>query len=485
MGRNNENSQFVCHACIGDVYLKGEIRSEREPHACMICGKKKRAIPFCDLCDRIHYILTSEFVRTDSEPSSWALYKELEIDWKREGENLYDILDEMLECGESLIEAVKKELSSRYYSYDEMVSGEEDPYGDEVHYRLQEPEDYQFCSTWSDFEREIRTRNRFFNSKAESLLNKIFSSLDCFQAHAKPLIRETGPGTGTEFLYRARCASYRAEIARILEHPACELGAPPSRLAASGRMNPQWISMFYGALDPETSVAEVRPPTGSFVIVGKFTIVRDLRLLDIGAFQHLFVKSERQSFFDPEFGQLRDKVRFLKRLVDIMSRPVLPSDEDYHYLPIQAVAEYLSEKMGFRLDGLVFPSSQRGGKGENVVLFRHASSVEPDGSGKMGMEVIIERPWYDEKDEKNEDFSILLSRKKMGKIKKKRQKEFQNDKEFPDPNGIQAWCTDIEEYPDEKPALRVDLDSLEVRHIQAVEYETRMHHVQLDLERYD
>lgn len=250
-------------------------------------------------------------------------------------------------------------------------------------------------------------------------------------------------------------------------------------------MNPQWISMFYGALDPETSVAEVRPPTGSFVIVGKFTIVRNLRLLDIGAFQHLFVKSERQSFFDPEFGQLRDKVRFLKRLVDIMSRPVLPSDEDYHYLPIQAVAEYLSEKMEPQLDGLVFPSSQRGGKGENVVLFRHVSSVELDASGKMGMEVIVERPWYDEKNERNEDFSILLSRKKVGKIKKKRQKKFQNNKEFPDPNGSQTWCTDIEEYPDQKPALRVDLDSLEVRHIQAVKYETRMHHVQLDLERYD
>ena len=161
--------------------------------------------------------------------------------------------------------------------------------------------------------------------------------------------------------------------------------------------------MFYGAFDPETCVAEVRPPAGSFVVLGKFTIVRNLQLLDIGALQNLFVKKD--SFFDPEFRHLLDKARFLKRLVDIMSRPILPSDEDYHYLPTQAIAEYLSEKMEPQIDGLVFPSSQLGGSGENVVLFRGASSVELDGSEKMRMEVIFERPWYGKEDG---DFNILL-----------------------------------------------------------------------------
>ena len=94
MGYDNKISQFMCYACIGDVYLKGEICCEGELCVCMICGKRKRAISFYDLCDRIHYIITSEFARTDSELSSWALCKELEVNWVREGENLYDILDQ-------------------------------------------------------------------------------------------------------------------------------------------------------------------------------------------------------------------------------------------------------------------------------------------------------------------------------------------------------------------------------------------------------
>ena len=483
MGYDNKNGRFVCHACIGDSYLKAEIRREETLHVCMICGEKQRAIAFCGLCSRVHDVIASEFLRTESEPSSWALYKELEVDWIREGENLYDILDQMLECGKSLIKAIKKELSNRYHSFDEAAAGEEDPYGDEVHYKLRELEDYRFRGTWSDFETEIRTRARFFNTEAESHLNQIFCDLNCFQSHTKPLIRKAGPNTETEVLYRARRAFNRTEIVHILEHPAHRLGAPPSRLAVSGRMNPQWISMFYGAFDPETCVAEVRPPAASFVVVGKFTIVRNLQLLDIGALQALFVKED--SFFDPEFRYLLDKARFLKRLVDIMSRPVLPSDKDYYYLPTQAVAEYLSEKMEPRIDGLVFPSSQCGRSGENVVLFQGASLVEPDGSDELEMKAKFNRHWSNEDDE---NFSITLCAKKKRKrvkTKKKRKQLVGYDEEWSNSGISRTRWTDLEEDLDEKPALRVNLDSLEVIRIQAVEYETKTHHVLCDLERTD
>ena len=238
MGHDNENSRFVCHTCIDDFYLKEEIRCEGKSRTCMICAKKRRTIAFGDLCSRVHDIITSEFVPTDREPGSWTLYKEAGIDWVRKGQSMYDILDEMLKCGDSLIKSVKKELSSRYYSFEDMVSGEEDLYGDEIHYELRDPDDYRFRGTWLDFETEIRTRARFFNSKAESRLKEIFCDLDCFKNYAKPLIRKIEPNAETEVLYRARCAFNRTEIAHILENPVHELGAPSSRLAVSGRMNP-------------------------------------------------------------------------------------------------------------------------------------------------------------------------------------------------------------------------------------------------------
>ena len=95
--------------------------------------------------------------------------------------------------------------------------------------------------------------------------------------------------------------------------------------------------MFHGALDADTCIAEIRAPVGSSVVIDKFEIIRPLRLLDLDAFRHIFV--EQASFFDPGFRGLRDKAYFLGRLVSIMSRPVMPSDEDFQYLATQAVAE--------------------------------------------------------------------------------------------------------------------------------------------------
>ena len=74
------------------------------------------------------------------------------------------------------------------------------------------------------------------------------------------------------------------------------------------------------------------------------------------------------SYFDPEFRNLRDKAHFLRSLVSIMSRPVMPTDEDYQYLPTQAVAEYLSEKMKPRLHGLIFPSSHERVMGKTCLV---------------------------------------------------------------------------------------------------------------------
>jgi hypothetical protein len=177
-------------------------------------------------------------------------------------------------------------------------------------------------------------------------------------------------------------------------------------------------------------------------------------LLELETFRHLVV--EQTSFFDPSFRGLRDKAYFLGRLVSIMSRPVMPNDEDFHYLPTQAVAEYLSEKIEPRLDGLIFPSSQRDGTGENVVLFRRAATVEPDDTDNM--ELDTDFGWVSEDDE-DLDITVRMKAKKPS--------------ENPD-RAHRSW-EDLTEPTEraEEPALRVDLDAIEVRDIRAVEYRTR------------
>ena len=54
----------------------------------------------------------------------------------------------------------------------------------------------------------------------------------------------------------------------------------------------------------------------------------------------------------------------------------MPRDEKFEYLPNPGRVRYLASCVEPRLDGLVFPSSQTGGHGRNIVLFNHARLVE-------------------------------------------------------------------------------------------------------------
>jgi RES domain len=140
-------------------------------------------------------------------------------------------------------------------------------------------------------------------------------------------------------------------------------------------MNAAGISVFYGALDLDTCVAEIRAPVGGSVVAGRFEVIRPMRLLDMDALAQVYIKG---SHFDPQFGVQRARAAFLSRLVQMISRPVMPNDETFEYLPTQVIAEYLATKVTPPFDGILFRSSQTGGGGRNIVLFNHACSTEQD-----------------------------------------------------------------------------------------------------------
>jgi hypothetical protein len=64
----------------------------------------------------------------------------------------------------------------------------------------------------------------------------------------------------------------------------------------------------------------------------------------------------QESIFSPHYDRLRNRVKFLEKFHQWISRPVLPSDEALAYLPTQAVAAYVTHVMG--LDGIVHRSTQ-------------------------------------------------------------------------------------------------------------------------------
>jgi RES domain len=135
-------------------------------------------------------------------------------------------------------------------------------------------------------------------------------------------------------------------------------------------MNAKGITVFYGATTPEIALAEVRPPVGSQVAIARFEITRPLRLLDLTALAEVH---EHGSIFDPGYADRLGRMMFLRTLSARMARPVMPDDQETVYLPTQAIADYLATEGKVPLDGILFPSVQVGGSGDNIVLFHKAA----------------------------------------------------------------------------------------------------------------
>ena len=131
--------------------------------------------------------------------------------------------------------------------------------------------------------------------------------------------------------------------------------------------------MFYGATGAEVAIAEVRPPVGSLVAVARFDILRPLRVLSLG---DIFTASAEVSMFDKAHTVLREKTAFLRTLAKLLSRPVVPADQDLDYIPTQAIADFLATQNDPSLDGIAFPTTQIVSSEQNVALFHKAARVE-------------------------------------------------------------------------------------------------------------
>jgi hypothetical protein len=225
-------------------------------------------------------------------------------------------------------------------------------------------------------------------------------------------------------------------------------------------MNARGVSVFYGATHEHIALCEIRPPVGSRVAVGRFEIVRRLRLLDVEALRSVFVKG---SIFDPAYARQLERAKFLRTLSQRISMPVLPNDEAFEYLVTQAMADYLSDRHDLNLDGLIYRSAQTKAEGSNVVLFNKAARTEtlrfPDGTK-------ISASLYDyEEDRRSPDYWVWENSPAPGDAGGKHIDDLTSVVPFH--AGTQDSNGDMRSI-----SLRLDLDSLKVHHVEAVTFDT-------------
>ena len=463
--------KHVCHACIKDPFLSDEVKAKATPAPCSYCHETWETVTLNTLAERLHGTLQEHFCITPDYPDEpYEFYQASEGDWDRRGDPAKYVIMDMADITEKVAGDVTKLLSDKYGYWAIREEGRENPYGPDARYEEKKPDDWYFRNAWTAFRDEITFHARFFSPSTEEILTDILGNLTALRTlKDEPVVREISPGEEDSFVWRGRTAQSDGELETILKSPARELGPPPQGLPKGGRMNGQGIPVFYGAMDQSTCVSEVRAPVGSRVVVGKFELLRSIRLLDLDALANVYVKG---SFFDPNHLVQTNRAAFLKRLVSEVSRPVMPWDEALEYLPTQAVAEYLANKSCPRLDGIMFRSSQTDGNGRNLVLFNHACLVQSD-ELPPGTQVEVHIPTIYDDDEEQFDSIFVFETIPSNESDEERP----TDPERRPIGPIRLFPLDEQRVPETHgdPVLRLDEKSVEVLQIKGVKYTSSSH----------
>lgn len=450
--------------------MQAEIRKRGNSDVCFYCGGKAQTFSIGEMAEVIKMALREHYYHTPSEPDEfeYAMLKHSEYGWEREGYPIVDVIADCADIASECAEDILTVLAERYSDTEESQWDDEDPFSGDAHYAEKSVDDAESQAIWRRFEESLTTESRYFNQSAQATLASVFGDLgDHKTADGKPVVIEAGPNTTVTGFYRARVFQSHDKLEEALKRPDQEIGPPPAFAATNGRMNPHGIAVFYGALDPAIAVAEVRPPVGSKVVVGKFDLVRLVRLLDLEALKSVIVEG---SVFDPEYIGRLERAKFLNWLSDEITQPVMPSDEPFGYLATQAIADFLGTVVDPPLDGILYPSVQGSGPNLNVVLFHKASRLQeldiPDGTD---ISATLTRPT-----EEGEEIDYTVFEQVPSVVA--------DQPIFP---GIPmtSYRSGPPEYDSRETTLNLAVDSLQVHHITGVKFETEPHPV--DRYRYE
>ncbi|MFX4226390.1 MAG: RES family NAD+ phosphorylase [Porticoccaceae bacterium] len=383
------SNKYICHQCIGDEYLSNDVRTTGKKHKCGYCGSREPAISLDELADRTEAAFAEHMERTPTDMSTYECLahndREGDFEWMRAGEPITDALQHYVRIQEEPASDLQELLSERHADMDAAAAGEECDFSEDSYYERKTTDGSRHWHVlWEKFEKELKERARLWNADAGKILERVFKDLNEVRSQeGKPIFVIAGPETSLTHVYRAREFASESDMRASLKtfkserSIARELGPPPHRLARAGRMNAEGISVFYGATGEETALSEIRPVVGSYVAVGKFELVRKLRLLDL----NLLKQSQQDgSIFDPSTSERRERALFLRDLSQMMVRPVHPFDEPFDYLSTQAIADYLATQVYPSIDGIIYPSVQANGPERNVVIFNKVATVADDGN---------------------------------------------------------------------------------------------------------
>jgi hypothetical protein len=212
----------LCAACIGDSYLRGEVKRQNEVSECSYCGKQRPTSSIGDLAEKCHQVFKTYFKCTPSEPEGVEAIAHNDPEggysWGRQGDPAQNLISEFAGIGDDPAHDIRLVLEEQYNSFDD--GGEEQEYGEEACYADKAIFGEQFRVQWLEFEKSLRTEARLFNKGARAV-----------RGHLR---RDSGTSYTRRNAHHCRCRSWHQidrtlSGARVRTGPSCRGSAHTTR----------------------------------------------------------------------------------------------------------------------------------------------------------------------------------------------------------------------------------------------------------------
>ena len=442
----------VCAECIGDGYLKKVVKRFGEDNTCLYCQRSSKTIKLENLSKHINKFFDNYFVFSRNQ-SNQPMFDFMYIS----GGSVESKIQKYARVNRNISNDLQRELESISLNKRDVNSKPVNIFDGFARYYGKQINSQYWDSLWSELEKTIMEENRMFNSKAREILRSIFLDIikeedDKYENGAT--ITEIGPNTGINNVFRAREFQSEEMLKVALSNLDAELGPPPSKCSTEGRMNAKGVSMFYSAVSSDVAIAEIRPTVGSSIIVASFEITRKLKLLNVSKLKSAFVSRSR---FMPSQKRILEKRKFISSLGRQISAPVMTVDQSTSYLVTQAISDYLSElTTPITIDGIIYDSAQMKKESSNIVLFHKSCRVEKEDTKEK-----LEKPKKSERLEKTiKAENLALRHRRYRKMQVGSRNADVDDKNISNSGD------------NREPSLRLDSDSVSVRYVESVNFET-------------
>ncbi|MDB5620414.1 RES family NAD+ phosphorylase [Tardiphaga sp.] len=366
----------ICALCLSDGKLRVWVEEIGTPddcdfdsdHVSATCVTVDELAEEADRWFQENYQPGAETFEVDTGPDSDRVYH------GTEGQPFEEIFSDELGASDEVAEAVIDSLPD--VSDRDISKGAEPYYTDAHNFELIETarsrekadqDEYWFSNRyafeWQEFCRQVQFSSRFFGIKQK--LDELFGEpAEYGEGPVKPLYDLAASQT----LYRARLMRDDLTEEVLNASGAAKLGPPPSERTQGGRMNVEFIPVFYAAFSKTTVVGELRPSIGDSIAIGTFRTRVPLKVFDFTAFDRR--AADRRHFVE------HSRWDFITQLQAEISRPVRPHERQREYIATQIVAEYL--KSFFGCDAIIYRSSMQRDEEQdnrNIVILNRGGFV--------------------------------------------------------------------------------------------------------------